>query len=140
MMGEIWKIVPSAPWFLASSEGRIMVSPYQARMPNGGKRQYGGQPHFGVWNKQDERFIIIHKGKTYKVARLICEAFHGTPPNDKPVCMHIDENSANNRPDNLSWGSQQENMNAPALTEYRRRKNNKGNPWLDARIAVEEFR
>ena len=120
MIGEVWKVVPSAPQFLVSSEGRIMVAPYEAPMPHGGLRQYGGEPHFGVWNKQDERFIIIHKGKTYKVHRLVCEAFNGAAPEDANVCMHIDENSANNRPSNLLWGTQKENLNAPAFVEYRK--------------------
>jgi len=117
-MAEIWREVPSAPFFLVSSEGRIMVKPYRARMPYGGYRQYGGQPHFGVWNKQDGRFIIMHKGKTYKIARLVCEAFHGAPPEDKPVCMHLDENAANNNESNLQWGTQKENLNMPSIKEY----------------------
>lgn len=119
MIGEIWKIVPSSPQFLVSSEGRIMVTPYIAAMPNGGGRQYGGYPHFGVWNKQDARFTIIHKGKTYKMARLICEAFNGAPLNGQ-VCMHVDENAANNRPDNLIWGTQKENLSAPTFLKYQK--------------------
>lgn len=113
MNNETWRVVPSAPWFLASSEGRIMVIPYEAKMPFGGTRQYGGQPHFGVWNKTDERFTTVHKGKTYRIAPLICEAFSGPKPFPKAVCMHMDENSANNRFENLQWGTQKENLNAP---------------------------
>lgn len=119
MSGEIWRQVPSAPQFLVSNEGRIMVAPYEAPMPRGGKRQYGGQPHFGVWNKQDGRFTIIHKGHTYKVARMVCEAFHGGAPFEGAVCMHKDENAANNRADNLEWGTQKQNLNCPAFIEYR---------------------
>lgn len=96
-----------------------MVAPYMGPMPHGGKRHYGGEPHFGVWSKQDCRFIIIYKGKTYKVARLVCEAFHGSPPEDETYCLHIDENSANNRPDNLKWGTQKENLSAPGFLKYR---------------------
>ena len=105
-----------------------MVKPYRAKMPYGGERQYGGQPHFGVWNKQDARFIIIHKGKTYKVARLICEAFHGPAPDGASVCMHRDENAANNRADNLEWGTQKENLNAPRFIEYRKMKRGDTHP------------
>ena len=84
-----------------------MVVPYLAGLPNGGQRQYGGQPHFGVWNKKDGRFNFFYKGKTYKVAPLICEAFHGPKPEGSTVvAMHNDENSANNRANNLSWGTQ----------------------------------
>jgi hypothetical protein len=103
---------------MASSEGRIMVAPYVADMPHGGERQYGGEPHFGVWAKDSGRFITTHKGKTYKVARMVCEAFHGAAPADAPYCLHLEENSANNRPDNLAWGTQKENLNHPAFRAY----------------------
>lgn len=96
-----------------------MVTPYEAEMPHGGVRQYGGQPHFGVWNKADCRFTLVYKGKTYKVAQLVCEAFNGRKSADDSVCMHLDENAANNRPSNLAWGTQKENLNAPAFVEYR---------------------
>lgn len=95
-----------------------MVSPYTAMMPNGGERQYGGDPQFGVWDKSDSRFITVYKGKTYKVHRLVCEAFNGPAPVDSPVCMHVDENAANNRPYNLAWGTQKENLNAPGFRAY----------------------
>lgn len=136
MIGEVWKLVPSAPWFLVSSEGRIMVAPYEGEMPHGGKRQYGGQPHFGVWNKQDARFIVIHKGKTYKVAQLVCEAFNGPKPFAKAVCMHLDENSANNRPGNLQWGTQKQNLNAPAFREYCKQRTGHESPWVKGRVAA----
>ena len=128
MIGEVWREVPSVPELLVSSEGRVMTKPYRGEMPNGGLRPYGGHPHFGVWNKQDARFIIIHKSKTYKIARIVCEAFNGPPPKGKPVCMHIDENAANNRPDNLAWGTQKENLNAPRFKEYRELKTGETHP------------
>lgn len=121
MMGEVWRVVPSLPAILASSEGRVMTAPYLAKMPHGGFRQYGGQPHFGVWNKRDQRFIIVYKGKCYKVHQLVCEAFNGERPeiDGRPaVCMHLDENAANNRSDNLLWGTQKENLNAPGFVDY----------------------
>lgn len=123
--GEVWREVPSAPHYLASSEGRIMVAPYRAPMPGGGERQYGGQPHFGVWAKDSHRFIVVYKGKTYKVHQLVCEAFHGPKPKDpetgRIVVMHLDENSANNRADNLQWGTQKENLNAPGFKAFGRK-------------------
>lgn len=97
-----------------------MVIPHTQQMPHGGERQYGGEPTFGVWAKDCGRFITRQGGKTYKVARLVCEAFHGPAPADQPVCMHLDENAANNRPDNLAWGTQKENMNHPAFKAYLR--------------------
>lgn len=116
--GEVWRDVPSVPGLLASSEGRVMHTPYRGEMPNGGSRPYGGVPHFGVWAKDCGRFIIRAKGVTHKVHRLVAEAFHGPQPFDGAVVMHIDENAANNRADNLRWGTQKENLNAPGFIEY----------------------
>ena len=116
--GEVWRAVPSEPQFVVSSEGRFMVRPYWADMPNGGKRSYGGEPRFGVWSKIDGRFITVWKGKSFKIHQLVCEAFNGSPPFEKAVVMHLDENAANNRADNLAWGTQRENLNADGFKDY----------------------
>lgn len=137
-MAEIWRTVPSAPQFMASSDGRIMVVPYEGAMPHGGLRQYGGQPTFGVWNKADGRFIIVHKGKTYKVHRLVCEAFNGPPTEEANVCQHKDENAANNAPDNLVWGTQKENLNALAFKAYCRERTGNDSPWVKGRLAADK--
>lgn len=133
MSGEVWRIVPSKPQFMASSEGRIMVVPHLAPLPNGGVRQYGGQPHFGVWSKKDGRFIVVHNKRTYKVANLVCEAFHGPKPLPEAVCMHLDENAANNRPSNLAWGTQKENLNAPGFLDYCRSRTGENSPTAKSR-------
>src|SRR5579871_6248498 len=91
LSGEIWRDVPSAPGILVSSEGRVMHVPHREPMPKGGTRPYGGQPTFGVWNKADARFIVVIDGKTHKVHRLVAEAFHGQPPFEGAVVMHLDE-------------------------------------------------
>lgn len=139
MQGEVWRVVPSVPQLMVSSEGRVMVAPYQAPMPKGGVRFYGGEPHFGIWNKADSRFIIVYKGHTYKIASLVCEAFNGDRPSEAAVCMHIDENSANNRPSNLQWGTQKENLNCPAFLEYCKARTGDDNPWIKGRIAAEKI-
>lgn len=86
-------------------------------MPHGGCRIYGGKPHCGVWAKDRLRFLLIFRKKTYKVHRLVCEAFHGPPP-DGADTLHLDENPANNRPENLKWGTRKENLNMPAIKAY----------------------
>lgn len=110
---EVWRVVPSAPGYLASTHGRLMKAPYLAPLPNGGVRNYGGEPTRGVWVAGERRYIINIDGHSRKVARLVCEAFHGPAPDGYPVCMHLDEDSRNNRPENLQWGTQKENLAAP---------------------------
>lgn len=118
---------------LVSSEGRIMHVPHRAPMPRGGTRPYGGQPTFGVWNKADGRFIAIIDGKTFKVHRMIAEAFHGPVPFEGAVVMHLDENAANNRASNLKWGTQQENLNAEGFLKYCRSRVGERHPGAKAR-------
>jgi hypothetical protein len=104
-------------------------------MPHGGVRVYGGEPHFGVWNKQDGRFTVQVKGITHKVHRLIAEAFHGPAPSDNAVAIHIDENAANNRASNIKWGTQRENLNAPGFLEYCRGRTGENSPVIKGRRA-----
>lgn len=124
-IGEIWLEVPSVPGMLASSLGRVMADAVLDRpMPQGGQRDYISRPWLGAWQKGSGtgRYILRFRGRTHKVARLVCEAFHGPPPDDRAVCMHLDENSRNNRPENLRWGSQKQNLNAPGFLQYCRER------------------
>jgi hypothetical protein len=142
MDGEIWRTVPSVPRLLVSSEGRVMYLPYRKPVLNGaGERSYGGQPTFGVWNKQDGRFIIVvnsssdggRRGQTHKIHRLVAEAFHGPAPFEGAVVMHNDENAANNRASNLRWGTQKENLNAEGFLDYCRNRTGENNPFIKGR-------
>jgi HNH endonuclease/NUMOD4 motif len=116
-MEEIWKPCPSYPSHEASSFGRIRSIPFERPMPHGGTRTYGGKATFGAWSERDKRFITVLGSRCFKVARMVCDAFHG-PAEPGQVCMHLDEDSRNNRPDNLQWGTQKENLNAPGFLAY----------------------
>ena len=63
-----------------------------------------------------------------KVHQLVCEAFHGPRPFEKAVVIHIDENAHNNRPENLKWGTQKENLSAPGFIEYCRSRSGEDSP------------
>ena len=129
---ESWSLVPSEPGLLASSLGRIMVDPYTGNLPNGGERVYGGIPTFGQWD--GKRFVYPRRGhKTLKVHRLVCEAFNGQPQKGQ-VCMHLNENATDNKPENLSWGTQKENMNAPGYIAYCKSRIGKKSPITIGRL------
>ena len=111
-------MVPSLPAYEASSFGRVRAVPYILEMPNGGIKTVGGLEHFGLWRKDSKRYMIMYRGKNYKVANMVCEAFNGPRPSNLHVCMHLDEDSRNNRRENLSWGTQKENLNAPKFKAW----------------------
>lgn len=129
---EIWRLVPSVPGLLASSRGRVMIAPKMGTGRNANK-QYGGYARTGEWD--GKRYLLQWEGRTYKVARLVCEAFKGPAPEGKNVCMHLDENSRNNVPTNLQWGTQKENLNAPGFLEYCRGRTGENNPFIKGRAA-----
>jgi hypothetical protein len=115
---ETWRTVPSLPQYEASTLGRVRRKRHRKRMPNGGSRWYGGKAHRGTWNKTDKRYQFFFRGRVHKIAQCVCEAFHGRKPFSKAVAMHIDENSRINRADNLEWGTQKQNLNAPGFLSY----------------------
>ena len=127
---EIWKPVPSEPGTLASSLGRILLAPSYAPLPNGGYRLYTPEPRYGCVTRAQKSarheylFIMVKRqepGKRQhprKAHQLVCEAFHGQKPFDGAVVLHLDENALNNRPENLRWGTQKENLNMPKVKAY----------------------
>jgi hypothetical protein len=108
-------------------------------MPNGAMRWYRSQPTFGykvpMSGLAGFRMIlrINGLGKTFKVARLVCEAFHGPPPVERAVVMHLDDDPGNNRPENLKWGTQKENLNAPQFIAYCKSRTGDKNPFRRSR-------
>lgn len=129
---EIWRLIPSLPFCEASSWGRIRVIPYESKMPHGrGVKIIGGFPRYGSW--EGDRFNYVIRKKTYKVARLVCEAFHGPAPIGKNVCMHLDEDASNNRSSNLEWGTQKQNLNFPGFLKYCSERTGEGNPSIRGR-------
>lgn len=114
---EEWRDVPSFPGFEASSWGRVRCKPYKAIMHHGGERWYGGIATYGTTRKRDRRRVlnIWRLEKQVYVSRMVCEAFHGQAPEGKPLVMHADDDVQNNRQDNLSWGTNQENMSTSAV-------------------------
>lgn len=133
-MAEIWKPVPSLPGVLASSQGRILLPPRHAPLPNGGFRLYEPVPTAGVVTKSSKDASHSYRGLStrefgnIKVHQAVCEAFHGVRPFPAAVVIHGDENSHNNVPGNLAWGTQKQNLNAPGFIAYCRTRVGALNP------------
>lgn len=138
MEQEIWKPIPSIPGALASSIGRVWLPPkrQKAEVPGGGKRTYKTAPTFGSEektstgrNESGRRMIIRRLGKTYKVHRLVCEAFHGPAPTTKHIVLHLNEEPTDNRAENLRWGTRKENQNFPKVKAAFKARTGENSPW-----------
>jgi hypothetical protein len=96
-----WRSIPSLPDYQASSDGLLRHRLHGAYTATGGHRRYGGQEHRGQWDGR--RYVLRYKGRTYRVARLICEAWHGPAPAPHARARLVDGNPRNLRPSNLVW-------------------------------------
>ena len=142
---EVWKPVPSEPGVLASSWGRVVLPPRYAPLPNGGFRAYMPEPRYGQVSKASKdaahefRLIMVRRDEAAarqaprKVHQLVCEAFHGPKPFPEAVVLHLDEDAHNNRPENLRWGTQKENLNMPRFREYCRSRVGAASPTVKGR-------
>jgi hypothetical protein len=97
---EIWKVIPSAPCYEASSFGRIRNSRtfhvLSARLRKDGYRDVG------LREGQETRLWR-------KVSQLVGEAFLGPRPFIGAVVAHEDGTRSNDRVENLHWKTQKEN-------------------------------
>lgn len=58
------------------------------------------------------RLALVRNGRYVHqlVHRMVATAFIGPAPDGLLICRHADNNPANNRPGNLAWGTQADNM------------------------------
>ena len=66
---------------------------------------------------------VAVKGKSYRVHRLVCEAFWGPPPAPGLQVDHKDGTESNNHFRNLEWVTDAENTKRSYLTNKNRRSN-----------------
>lgn len=122
---EEWREVPGYPGVWASSWGRVH------RRSRDGLNRAGqrSQPTYGAQVVRNTK-----NGATYigcavvwvglgrlSVSRLVCAAFHGPQPSpEESYVLHGDDDPQNNRPENLRWGTQEENLAAPGYRQKQR--------------------
>ena len=143
MEGEIWKDVPGTDGIKASTLGRVLFPSCTAAMPKGGIREYKTRPVYGGKRKSKKGakhtyMGTIYRGKNMKVHRLVCAAFHGPAPFENAVVIHIDEDGTNNKPENLKWGTQKENLNSAGFIAYCKGRTGDKSPYTKGRAKREQ--
>lgn len=102
---EEWRDIPSAPFYQASSLGRIRRS----RSATGTKAGRVRRLHVRASGYVDINLSHgnVHQNRT--VHSLVCEAFHGPAPSSEHEVSHGNGDRSDNRPENLSWKTHLEN-------------------------------
>jgi len=114
---ETWRILPGTNQaYAATPEGDIVRLPrtvHTVRQGNPVTRQYPAKVLKQQTTRNGYRQVVLSINGVptgNRVHRLVCIAYHGSPPSlDKRWVLHSDGNPVNNRPENLRWGSVQDN-------------------------------
>jgi hypothetical protein len=97
-----------SPDYMAGEDGRIYS---RLRHKGFGRWKYVEWHALGGARQQRSRTVVLElEGRrvSLSLARVICAAFHGLPPDESCKVRHLDGDPDNNRAENLAWGTQQE--------------------------------
>lgn len=122
---EEWRPVVGAVGYEVSSRGRVRsldrtrtyarVDPASRRLVIVARAHRGRVLQPGT-AKSGHQIVVLGRGQTRLVHRLVLEAFVGPAPANMEAC-HGDDDPANNNLENLRWGTRSEN-----LADYRRNR------------------
>jgi hypothetical protein len=114
-----WRQVPGYEEFEVTRDGQIRENGGPARI------RVAGSGHIYVLRTKSRPALLVHRG--------VLLAFEGPCPPGH-VCRHLDDNPANNKFDNLKWGTKKENAED-------RIKNAPTKPgWTDERRLLERIK
>lgn len=114
--GEVWKTITYAPLYQVSNMGRVKAVTYE-KWHSESKRLKFYPEHIMKQGINNKGYLVVSlindegKHKTYRVNRLVLEAFSENPDNLPDAC-HINEDKKDNRLIALKWGTHAENVNA----------------------------
>ena len=106
---EIWKDIPDYKGYQASSLGNIRSLDRWIVHGEGNNKvkQFFEGTEMSCWNRKGKggrKYVTLGTRYGNKiVARLVCMAFNGPPPDDSYVCHHKDDDHTNDIPSNLEW-------------------------------------
>lgn len=95
-----WYEIPGYAGCCANRKGEILTKK-TGHITKGGNA--GRYLKISAYRDGNERPSLVY------VHDLVCRAFYG-PPQPGQVVLHKDDNRWNNRPENLSWGTQSQNI------------------------------
>lgn len=95
-----WYEIPGFQGCCANRKGEILTKK-TGHVTKGGKA--GRYLKVSAYRNGDDNASL------YYVHDLVCRAFHGKPKKGE-VVLHEDDDRANNKPTNLRWGTQSENV------------------------------
>lgn len=102
------KPIPGLPDYFADENGNI----WSDKPGRSGryKSRHQVKPHVG---KGGYLNVVLHgpggDKRRHTVHRLVCSTYHGEPSDARMVCMHLNGDRTDNRPENLRFGFQSEN-------------------------------
>lgn len=102
--GEIWEQVKEFPKYLVSNLGRVYSFYHKKVLKPTLNRRVGTDKIY-----LEVKLTIDKVAHHIKVHRLVAKTFLPNPDN-KPQVHHIDNNSLNNRADNLMWVTLEEHQ------------------------------
>lgn len=138
-MGDVTlKPIPGVPGYFAGDDGTIR------------RDQHAGEGYGGTCTARRDpasptRYLNISlrcdgaRRQRYRVNRLIATAFHGLAP-EGMVARHLNGDRLNNRPDNLGWATQADNIADKIVHGTVARGQHNGNARLTDEHAAEIIR
>lgn len=103
MNTESWLAIPGFDGYEVSSLGGVRS--VTRTLADG--RTFKGRT-LKAWETHGYKHVSL-PGKKMSVHRLVCLAFHGEPPLDKPWALHKNGKHQENTADNLYWGDAVDN-------------------------------
>lgn len=108
-----WRRSPSYPEAEVSDLGTVRLA-IDRKKPPKGRWFRAGYPIASFPSDNGYWSVCLHdpegRRRIVKVHRLVCEAFHGSPPGPRSEVNHRDCDKSNNRPGNLEWVTRSENL------------------------------